>query len=87
MHGVDEVAVKALPVGAAPAVVKRFKSEMDVASGLRHRNIVQFYGASADHMFIVSELMEGGAHHPPPNTLPNNLIYIPIYRTHIYTYI
>ena len=33
---------------------------MATASALRNWNICQFYGASEPHMFIVSELMEGG---------------------------
>ena len=55
-----QVAIKVLPSEATTNVRERFRKEMATASALRNRNICQFYGASEPHMFIVSELMEGG---------------------------
>ena len=57
--GVDEVAVKVIRL-SGPAEVEQFKREIDLISMLRHRNIVQFYGAciKPTSLYMVTELME-----------------------------
>ncbi len=58
--GVDEVAVKVIRISSCtPAVVAQFKAEIDLISKLRHRHIVQFYGACVQpqNLYMVTELM------------------------------
>ena len=57
--GVDEVAVKVIKL-SHPEVVSQFKEEIELISKLRHRNIVQFYGAciQPSSLYMVTELME-----------------------------
>jgi serine/threonine protein kinase len=58
--GVDEVAVKIIRISnCTPKVVAQFKAEIDLISKLRHRNIVQFYGAciQPQDLYMVTELM------------------------------
>eukprot|EP00210_Caulerpa_lentillifera_P007764 g7409.t1 len=63
MNNVDEVAVKMVRA-QNPTVQQRqsFLQEIRVLSSLRHRNIVQFYGARIrpDCTFFVTEMMKGG---------------------------
>ncbi|KAK9805390.1 hypothetical protein WJX73_010301 [Symbiochloris irregularis] len=63
MHGCDEVAVKVVRAAhPAPDEAVAFQREVGMLRSLRHRNIVQFYGAclQPDCFFIVTELMHGG---------------------------
>ena len=58
--GVDEVAVKRMKISnCTPSVIAQFKAEIDLISKLRHRHIVQFYGACIQppHLSMVTELM------------------------------
>lgn len=58
--GVDEVAVKIIRISnCTPAVIAQFKAEIDLISKLRHRHIVQFYGAciQPQDLYMVTELM------------------------------
>jgi hypothetical protein len=57
--GVDEVAIKVIPINNTEAV-DQFKTEIDLISKLRHRNILQFYGAciKPNHFYMVTELMK-----------------------------
>ena len=58
--GVDEVAVKVIRISnCTPNVIAQFKAEIDLISKLRHRNIVQFYGACIhpQDLYMVTELM------------------------------
>lgn len=58
--GVDEVAVKVIRISnCTPTVIAQFKAEIDLISKLRHRNIVQFYGACIhpQDLYMVTELM------------------------------
>ena len=57
--GVDEVAVKVIRL-SHPDVVSQFKEEIELISKLRHRHIVQFYGACVQpsSLYMVTELME-----------------------------
>ena len=57
--GVDEVAVKVIKL-SHPEVVSQFKEEIELISKLRHRHIVQFYGACVQpsSLYMVTELME-----------------------------
>ena len=59
MGGVDEVAVKVVHLHS-PFFVDQFKREIDMISKLRHRHIVQFYGACIDPsaVYMVTELMQ-----------------------------
>ena len=59
MGGVDEVAVKVLQMNS-PVIIDLFKQEIDMISKLRHRHIVQFYGACVDPstVYMVTELMQ-----------------------------
>jgi len=63
MNNVDEVAVKMVR-GHNPSAQQKqsFLQEIRVLSMLRHRNIVQFYGARIrpDCTFFVTEMMKGG---------------------------
>lgn len=57
---VDEVAVKRMKISnCTPSVVAQFKAEIDLISKLRHRHIVQFYGACIQppNLSMVTELM------------------------------
>ncbi|XP_065844591.1 tyrosine-protein kinase SRK3-like [Oscarella lobularis] len=60
MNGIDPVAVKCLKVGVSASVVEQFRDELALIACLRHRHIVQFYGACTrpDNLFMVTELME-----------------------------
>lgn len=62
MSGVDEVAVKKLR-GASPSAadLALFRREAATLCALRHRHIVQYYGACAEPgtLFFVTELMKG----------------------------
>ncbi|KAL4420423.1 hypothetical protein ABPG75_010079, partial [Micractinium tetrahymenae] len=63
MNGVDEVAVKRIKAEApSDAELAAFHREVRVLASLRHRNLVQFYGAclEPDSLMIVTELMKGG---------------------------
>lgn len=57
--GVDEVAVKVIHLQSQTTVTE-FKSEIDMISKLRHRHIVQFYGACIKPpcLYMVTELMQ-----------------------------
>ena len=57
--GVDEVAVKVIHL-QSQTTVAQFKSEIDMISKLRHRHIVQFYGACIKPpcLYMVTELMQ-----------------------------
>ena len=61
---VDDVAVKVIrlqvSVGDSGAAVAQFKKEIDIISKLRHRHILQFYGACIQPscLFMVTELMD-----------------------------
>lgn len=63
MHNVDEVALKVVR-RQNPTLqdLQSFVQEIRVLSSLRHRNIVQFYGASlrSSGTFFVTEIMKGG---------------------------
>ena len=57
---VDEVAVKIIRLqSSSPSMINLFKAEIDLISKLRHRNIVQFYGAciQPQNLYMVTELM------------------------------
>lgn len=59
--GVDEVAVKRIRLlSASPAMIEQFKQEIDMISRLRHRHILQFYGACVQPncLYMVTELMQ-----------------------------
>ena len=59
--GVDEVAVKRIRIlSASPAMIEQFKQEIDMISRLRHRHILQFYGACVQPrcLYMVTELMQ-----------------------------
>lgn len=59
--GVDEVAVKIIRISnCTPCVIAQFKAEIDLISKLRHRNVVQFYGACIhpQDLYMVTELMD-----------------------------
>eukprot|EP01025_Chloroclados_australasicus_P028487 TRINITY_DN2821_c1_g1_i7.p1 TRINITY_DN2821_c1_g1~~TRINITY_DN2821_c1_g1_i7.p1 ORF type:complete len:1255 (+),score=138.74 TRINITY_DN2821_c1_g1_i7:174-3938(+) len=63
MNRVDEVAVKVVKTDAPkPKELELFKKEVQILTGLRHKNIVQFYGACLEpgSLFFVTELMKGG---------------------------
>ncbi|KAL4424682.1 hypothetical protein ABPG77_004489 [Micractinium sp. CCAP 211/92] len=63
MNGVDEVAVKRIKAEApTDAELAAFHREVQVLASLRHRNLVQFYGACLEpgSLMIVTELMKGG---------------------------
>lgn len=57
--GVDEVAVKLIKM-SSPVAVEQFKQEINTISMLRHRHILQFYGACVQPtcLFMVTELMK-----------------------------
>ena len=57
--GVDEVAVKVIHM-QSQTTIAQFKSEIDMISKLRHRHIVQFYGACIKPpcLYMVTELMQ-----------------------------
>lgn len=59
--GVDEVAVKRIHIlSPSPAMIEQFKQEIDMISRLRHRHILQFYGACVQPncLYMVTELMQ-----------------------------
>ena len=59
--GVDEVAVKRIRLlSSSPAMIEQFKQEIDMISRLRHRHILQFYGACVQPncLYMVTELMQ-----------------------------
>ncbi len=59
--GLDEVAVKVIRIqNNSLMATSQFKQEIDMISKLRHRNIVQFYGACIQPtcLYMVTELME-----------------------------
>ena len=61
---VDDVAVKVIrlqaSVGDSRPAIAQFKKEIDIISKLRHRHILQFYGACIQPscLFMVTELMD-----------------------------
>lgn len=58
--GADEVAVKIIRLtSCSPKTIMQFKAEIDLISKLRHRHIVQFYGAciQPQNLYMVTELM------------------------------
>ena len=57
--GVDEVAVKLIKM-SSPVAVEQFKQEINTISTLRHRHILQFYGACVQPtcLYMVTELMK-----------------------------
>lgn len=57
---VDEVAVKVIRIESTPVVINQFKQEIDIISKLRHRHILQFYGAciQPNCLYMVTELMQ-----------------------------
>ena len=57
--GVDEIAIKVIKV-SSPVVVDQFKQEINTISMLRHRHILQFYGACIHPtcLYMVTELMQ-----------------------------
>ena len=57
--GVDEVAVKVIHI-QNPSAINQFKMEIDLISKLRHRHILQFYGAciKPSCLYMVTELMQ-----------------------------
>ena len=57
--GIDEVAVKVIHL-VNPSSIDQFKSEIDLISKLRHKHILQFYGAcmKPSFFYMVTELME-----------------------------
>ena len=59
--GVDEVAVKIIRIQQQAATIEQFKHEIDLISKLRHRHILQFYGACIKPtcLYMVTELMQG----------------------------
>ena len=58
--GVDEVAVKVIWIQNGSTAIEQFKQEIDMISKLRHRHILQFYGAciQPSHLYMVTELMQ-----------------------------
>lgn len=59
--GVDEVAVKRVRfLSSSPSMIAQFKQEIDMISRLRHRHILQFYGACIQPtcLYMVTELMQ-----------------------------
>ena len=59
--GVDEVAVKRIRIlSSSPNMINQFKQEIDMISRLRHRHILQFYGACIQTkcLYMVTELMQ-----------------------------
>lgn len=58
--GVDEVAVKRIKVGKSAQILDQFRREVELISHLRHRHIVQFYGACTQPgcFYMVTELMD-----------------------------
>ena len=59
--GVDEVAVKRIRFhSSSRAMIEQFKQEIDMISRLRHRHILQFYGACVQPkcLYMVTELMQ-----------------------------
>ena len=58
-HEIDEVAVKVIPFQDERSI-SQFKSEINMISKLRHRHIVQFYGACTKRpcLYMVTELMQ-----------------------------
>lgn len=59
IDGVDEVAVKLIKM-SSPIAVEQFKQEINTISMLRHRHILQFYGACVQPtcLYMVTELMK-----------------------------
>lgn len=57
---VDEVAVKVIRIQSTPVAIEQFKQEIDIISKLRHRHILQFYGAciQPNCLYMVTELMQ-----------------------------
>lgn len=57
---VDEVAVKVIRIQNSPIAKEQFKREIDIISKLRHRHILQFYGACVQpsSLYMVTELMQ-----------------------------
>ena len=58
---IDEVAVKKIPIEHYHrSAIEQFKQEIDMISKLRHRHIVQFYGAciQPQNCYMVTELMD-----------------------------
>ena len=77
---VDEVAVKRIrKIGRNPAALTKFKTEIDLISKLRHRHIVQFYGACVQppNLSIVMELMSSDLY---------SVLHDPEERDHRYTW-
>ena len=58
--GIDEVAVKVIKIQGSPLAIEQFKQEIDMISKLRHRHILQFYGACVKPscLYMVTELMQ-----------------------------
>lgn len=59
IDGVDEVAIKLIKM-TSPTAVEQFKQEINTISMLRHRHILQFYGACVQPtcLYMVTELMK-----------------------------
>ena len=57
---VDEVAVKVIRIQNSSVAIEQFKREIDTISRLRHRHILQFYGAciQPNCFYMVTELMQ-----------------------------
>ena len=57
---VDEVAVKVIRIQNSAVAIEQFKREIDIISKLRHRHILQFYGAciQPNCFYMVTELMQ-----------------------------
>lgn len=57
---VDEVAVKVIRIQTSSVAIELFKREIDIISKLRHRHILQFYGAciQPNCLYMVTELMQ-----------------------------
>lgn len=59
--GLDEVAIKVIQIQSSGLVaITQFKQEIDMISKLRHRHIIQFYGAciQPNSLYMVTELMQ-----------------------------
>ena len=58
--GVDQVAVKVIRLRSSSVATAQFKQEIDLISKLRHRHILQFYGAciKPSCLYMVTELMQ-----------------------------
>ena len=58
--GIDEVAIKVIKLENHTSSIQLFKHEIDLISKLRHRNILQFYGAciKPQCLYMVTELMQ-----------------------------